>query len=500
MADPFVPRKQPARGSAGGVAEPPLDPLTVGREAARGLNRVTKIAEKEYERQQHEPPPPGPRDEDLADELDALARHLAQLEAGAGEIRMDIYLTHPLPAGFKERMYLDRIEGFRALDDLNDEIARRIQARGRWGPMQLFLHSKVRGTDGRWQFIPGASRTVALDVAKTEGAVSAATAATTAGVTVDPIAAAEKMLEAGKRLMPAQPEKSQAETLGPLITSVAGAFEKLASASSGPSAEIWKTVAPLVPPLLTKLLAPPKDDFLEKLVLMREAGLMRTGGSGSGIQDALAIMRFAFENAPAGAGERTWGDRLFEFLDRHAESGLARGKELIELARQRAAARPAPAVPAAPLLPAGAAPTVPPALAEFQQELLVASSRHDTGFFPTLRERVVTLFPQGGAELIDAVSVDTAADEVGIGRLREAGIQVTPSIHAYLRTFCNWLRYVRRQQQAPPPGAASANGAKPVNARCSSCGTTYQLDDEAQWTADTKRCDNGECHGELVRV
>lgn len=476
------------------------DPLTVGREAARGLNRVTKIAEEEYRRQQQAPPAPRPGDEDLADELDALASHLAQLEAGAGEIRMDIYLTHPLPPGFKERLYLDRIEGFRVLDDLNDEIARRIQARGRWGPMQIFLHSKLRGADGRWQFIPGGSRTVAIDIAKTAEAVNAAAATTTAPA-LDPILAAKTMLEAGKALTPAAPEKSQAEMLGPLITSVAGAFEKLASAQSGPTSEVWKTVAPLVPPLLTKLLAPPKDDFLEKLVLMRESGLLRSGQGGGGIQDLVAAMRFAFEMAPAGGGgDRTWADRFFDFLDRHAESGLARGKELIELARTRAAGRPA--APLAPPLPPGAPTpsTPPPALVEFQHELAVAAGRHDTGFFPTLRERIVALFPQGGPELVDAVSVDPAADQVGLARLGQAGLQLTPPIQTYLKTFCNWLRYVRRQQQTPPPGAPSANGAKPINARCATCGTTYQLDDETQWQEDTKRCDAGECKGELVRV
>src|SRR5260370_17448038 len=94
---------------------------------------------------------------------------------------------------------------------------------------------------------------------------------------MDPIAAAQKMLEVGRQMMP---EKSHAESLGPLITSVASAYEKLATAQNGPTAEIWKLVVPLVPPLLTKMLTPapaPKDDFLEKLVLMREAGLLSKG-------------------------------------------------------------------------------------------------------------------------------------------------------------------------------------------------------------------------------
>src|SRR5258707_10872513 len=186
--------------SAGGGVETAVDPLAVGREAARGLNKVASMADKEYRRQAesetaHEPATP--EDAEFFDELDALHSHLSQLETGQGEIRMDVYLTHPLPPGFKERMYFFRVDNFRALEDLNEELARRFQQRGRWGSMQLFLHSKARDELGRWRFIPGGSRTVTIDVEKTpEAAAAAATAAaptTTASPTVDPIAAAEKM-------------------------------------------------------------------------------------------------------------------------------------------------------------------------------------------------------------------------------------------------------------------------------------------------------------------
>jgi hypothetical protein len=509
-----MPRKGARRGEteteAGGVATPAPDPMTVAREAARGLGRVARMAEEEHRRQ---PPPEPPREdlppgaEDFYAELDALQAHVQQLEGGAGQVRMDVYLTHPLPPGFKARMHCFTIEGFGAIDNLNAELVRQHQAQGRWGPLQLFLASKARDDNGIWRYVPGASSTVSVFVPKTEAAVAAAAAAVgtpAPGVPMDPIAAAEKMLEAGRRLTP---EKSQTEAIGPLITSVAGAFEKLASASSGPTSEVWKAVIPTIGPLLTRLLTPPpppKDDFLEKLVLLRESGLLRSGGGGSSMQDTLAIMKFAAETFGGAGGESGWSDKIFSFLDRHAETALARGKDLIDLARVRAQNRPpAPAPPRA--MPAGGdhPASIPPELQQLQQEINVAAARHDTGFFPTLRDRIVQIFPTGGAELLEAVSINEGADDIGLGRLKEAGVNLTPQVQSYLKTFCNWLRWVRREEQrraaAPAPSSPPA-AATPVRARCGKCGTTYQLDDEQQWADDSKVCDSPGCGGALERL
>jgi len=498
-------------GGAAGVA----DPLDLARGALRTANRALSAEERAArEREQllgGDPPPLTPEEEAFEDQYEALQHHLLDLPTDHSA-RAEVYFLSPVPPGCEAPHKVPgAISDFRAIDDLGEEIERLIQRAGFWGSYKVRVRPKVfcpgphqtgRGNPcpgRRWHF--EGHHDLSLTVRRSDEAAEIAAASgrgAPATPAIDPITAARTMLEAGKALTPPVPEKSQAETLGPLIASVAGAFEKLATTQAGPSAEIWKAAVPLIPPLITRLLTPPKDDFLEKLVLMREAGLMR-GGGGSGLQEILPLLRFAMERAgDGGGGERTWADRLFDLLDRHAESGLARAKDLLDVARARAAQRAA--APPATALPASSAPVVA-GLADFQRELAQQAAQQNPGFFPTLRERIVALFPTGGPELLDAVSADAGADAMGLARLSEAGVQLTPAVQAYLKTFCNWLRYVRRQQGGtPPPGAATVNGAAPVRARCQKCGTTYQLDDEAQWTEDTKVCDNAGCGGELVRV
>ncbi len=156
----------------------------------------------------------------------------------------------------------------------------------------------------------------------------------------------------------------------------------------------------------------------------------------------------------------------------------------------------------------GAAPAptaVPPAIVQFQQELEQAARQHLVGFFPTLRQRILELWPEGGAELLAAVTADPAADAMAMERLGQAGIQLTPAIQTFLRTFANWCRYVARQQAGAGAAPAATNGAGgPVRARCDRCRAEFQLDDEAQWLADTKVCDQKTaggvlCGGVLVR-
>ena len=508
MARPKAPIVEP-----GADARP--DPLAVGQQAARGLTKVANMADREYRRREAEERPlddagggaTAEGDEQL-DELDALLGHLAGLDDGSRGVRMDVYQTAPLPPGFKDRMYLTRLERFRELDDLNEAIVTMIQSRGRWGPFQLYLHAKAKDETGVWRYIPGASRTVVLDVPRTETAVAAAATLNPASPPpapppVDPITAARTIVEIGKAVMPAPAEKSQAETLGPLIASVAGAFEKMASVQSGPTSEIMKALVPLIPPLVTKMLEPRKDDFLEKLVLMRESGLLRGGGhQGGGFQDAIAIMRFAVENL-GGTGEGpSTGDRWWGLVERLGERALTTFDNGIRLARERRAT-PGPAAPATPL-PG----TLTRELQDFQRELDSAAGRDDNGFFPTLRERILAVFPQGGAELLNAVSLDEGADAVGLERLQQVGLTVTPKIGAYLKNFCRWLRYMQRQTatatptpNGPAPAPVIVHGAGgQVHARCQQCRTTYILDDEQQWAEDSKRCDNAQCGGTLVRL
>lgn len=510
-----------ARKGAGAGA-PTVDPLDLAAQGLRTAGRALSAAERdarERERELEDPPPAAtPEEEAFDDQYEALHHHLANLPTDHNA-RIEVFFLSPVPPGCEAPHKIPgRIAGdFRAIDDLSDEIERLIQKAGFWGSYKLRLLPKVfcpsphvsnRGNPcpgKRWHF--EGHHDVSLTVRKNDEAaeIAAANSRVTApgAAAIDPITAARTMLEAGKALTPPAPEKSQAETLGPLVASVATAFEKLASAQSGPTAEIWKTVAPLIPPLLTRVLTPAKDDFLEKLVLMQQAGMLRNG-QGGGLRDALEIFRFAMDQADrGGGGERTWTDRAFDFLDRHADSALQRGKELIDLARTRAA-RAAAAPP--PAMPPGTV-TATPALLEFQRELTQQAATQNAGYFPMLRERIVTLFPQGGAELLDAVSLDPAADQVGLERLAQAGLTLTPAVIDYLRTFCNWLRYQHRRQGggAPtvvtPPTPAATNGAGArVRARCENCGTGFELDDEQQWADDSKVCDQPGCGGRLVRV
>jgi len=155
----------------------------------------------------------------------------------------------------------------------------------------------------------------------------------------------------------------------------------------------------------------------------------------------------------------------------------------------------------------GAAPTptsVPPAIVEFQAELERAAAQHLVGFFPTLRQKVLELWPQGGAELLAAVAADPAADAVAMERLSQGGIRFTPAVTTFLKTFAHWLRYTARQQAGAAP--AATNGAPgAVRVQCRTWNTVYALDDESQWASDSKLCDaqgpaGGPCRGPLVRI
>src|SRR5258708_1219794 len=75
------PRRPRPPGDPAGGGEP-IDPLAVGREAAKGLNKVVRMAEGEQRRQAEHAPPPelSPQDEAFYNELDALQAHVHELD------------------------------------------------------------------------------------------------------------------------------------------------------------------------------------------------------------------------------------------------------------------------------------------------------------------------------------------------------------------------------------------------------------------------------------
>lgn len=495
------------------AAEP--TPLQVARAAAKAAGTAARVAADEANRQRppEEALPPATSEEaELEDELAALHAHLSTLQAGAQRVRMDIYLMNPLPPGFKHQLYLDRLEDFRTVENLEQEIARKIQARGRWGPMEVRLSSKLCDPDtGVWRYLR--HDMLGLDVERTEAAVQAATQATapaTAAGSLNPIDAAKTMLEVGRTL--GAPAGAAVDPTESLMKLLALAKELGVLPQTARAEDLLGKLTLQAPSLLGALrevltFLRPQDtgaQLLATITALKDLGLIGRPEKSGNMQDLLAVAELILDRAPGGGeGRSTWVETM-DLLGRHFGPGVERfGEALLEHVRQRQG-MPAGARPGV----AAGAPALPAMVAQIQRELDEAALRLNDGYFPRLAERLRTAFEGGrGADFLEAIRAGQVTDLVAFDTFTGVGFRLDEPLRRYLTRFLNWLRQQGRGRPAPRGAEAPAAAAAPPNGagaaprvvgRCERCGATYDYPDEASLTAEGL-CEPP-CGGRIVRV
>jgi len=263
---------------------------------------------------------------------------------------------------------------------------------------------------------------------------------------------------------------------------------------------------PVTTALLTKLATP---DPLTTALLTKLADRALEPAKTAGLGDRLVgrVLDYALESG--GGGERSLLGEVKDLLVGVAETEAGRNagagvRDVGAAILERVRGGGAPLAPRGPV-PAVATPATPlpsGALHQVQLELAGAAQRREQSYFPVFVNRVRELFPQGGAQVLDAIAAGTMTDEQAFQQLEAVGFQLTPPVQSYLRWLMGWLRWQYRQAAGRPtapaaPPTSGPNGTTvvaPGVGRCTQCGVEY----EGEPAAFADPCDR--CGGPIVAV
>jgi hypothetical protein len=383
--------------------------------------------------------------------------------------------------------------------DIEPTIERMAQAKAIHGPECRFL-LQPRSRHGR--YLPGrngASASYELWLAVAPGPPLPAPPTPSS---VDPIAAAEKMLEAGKRLTPAG-ATSTSEDAAKMVGAILDAGQKFAAASSGATKEIIGLLTPVAGQIAQRVFAPPAETAHDKLVdliikreFLGEGGRRNEAEPGPFDELQSELLRAAIDQVRGGGrGERPSVGielvrvvgpavpRMVERIATTVDNAINFGRERMQYygpsprraratptGREPAAAREAAAIPA-PGTPAAE-------LVLVLQEAATWALAGDETKFPQLAGALAARVP-GCDQLLEDLRAGRASEQQALDSIAALGIEIVEPLAGYIRRFLAWMHRTPGPEppiveapvsstkvSAPAPDAAAAVSAESDETPC----------------------------------